>query len=130
MDSSEEVASCLVISSSDGSKELKLSEEVFNEMASFVEFLVVFALYLAIRLGRNHGNFAHLLPGNQDPLVGVEAFVGKQNVSFQLRQQHIGSFQIAGLSAGEMKSNGVAKSVYGGVNFGAQPAFAASDGLV
>jgi len=70
-----------------------------------------------------------LLPGDQDPLVGVEALVGEQNVSVQLRQQCIGPFQIAGLSAGEMKSNRIAEGVDGGVNLGAQPALAASDGL-
>jgi len=98
-------------------------------MASFVEFLVVFALYFAVGLGWNHGHFARLLPRDQNPLVGVEALVGEQNVSFQLRQQYIGPFQIAGLSTGEMKSNGIAKGVDGSVNLGAQPALAASDGL-
>jgi hypothetical protein len=99
-------------------------------MASFVKFLVVVALYLAVGLGRNHGNFARLLPRDQDPLVGVEALVGEQNVSVQLRQQDIGPFQIAGLSAGEMKFKGIAEGVDGGVNLGAQSALAASDGLL
>ena len=71
-----------------------------------------------------------MLPRKQDPLVGVEALVGEQNVSVQLRQQYIGPFQIAGLSAGEMKSNGIAERVDGGVNLGAQPALAAPDGLL
>jgi hypothetical protein len=71
-----------------------------------------------------------LLPRDQDPLVGVEALVGEQNVSVQLRQQCIGPFQVAGLSAGEMKSNGIAEGVDGGVNLRAQSAFAAPDGLL
>jgi hypothetical protein len=71
-----------------------------------------------------------LLPRDQDALVGVEALVGEQNISVQLRQQYIGPFQIAGLSAGEMKSNGIAERVDGGVNLGAQPALAAPDGLL
>jgi len=99
-------------------------------MASFVKLLFLFALYLAVGLGWNHSNFTRLLPGVQDPLVGVEAFVGEQNVSVQLRQQDIGPFQIAGLSAGEIKSNGIAEGVDCGVNLGAQPALAASDGLL
>jgi hypothetical protein len=37
----------------------------------------------------------------------------------QLRQQNIGSFQIAGLAAGEMKSNRVTQGIDGGVDFGA-----------
>jgi hypothetical protein len=99
-------------------------------MASLVKLLVVFALHLAIGLRWNHGNFTRLLPGVQDALVGVEALVGEQNISVQLRQQYIGPFQIAGLSTGEMKSNGIAERVDGGVNFGAQPALAAPDGLL
>ena len=71
-----------------------------------------------------------MLPRNQDPLVGVEALVGEQNVSVQLRQQYIGPFQIAGLSAGEMKFKGIAEGVDGGVNLGAQTAFAAPYGLL
>ena len=99
-------------------------------MASFVKFLVVFALYLTVGLGRDHGNFARSLPRDQDPLIGVEALVGEQNVSVQLRQQYIGPFQIAGLSAGEMKAGGVAQGVDRGVNLGAQPAFASPEGLI
>jgi hypothetical protein len=99
-------------------------------MASFVKFLVVFALYLAVGFGWNHGNFARLLPGDQDPLVGIEALVGEQDISLQLRQQYIGPFQIAGLSAGEMKFKGIAQGVDCCVNLGAQPALAASDGLL
>jgi len=97
-------------------------------MTSFVKVLVEIALYLAVGLGRDHGNFARLLPGDLDPLVGVEAAVGEQNVSFKLWQQYIGPFQIAGLSAGEMKSKGIAEGVDGSVNLGAQPALATSNG--
>ena len=99
-------------------------------MASFVKVLVVVTLYLAVRLGRDHGNFACLLLGDQDPLVGIKALVSEQNVSLQLRQQYIGPFQIAGLPAGEMKSNRIAEGVDGGMNLGAQSALAASDGLL
>ena len=75
----------LVITSGNSAEEFELGEEVFNQMASFVQFLVLVALYLAVGLGRNHGNFARLLPRDQDPLVGVEAFIGEQNVRAQLR---------------------------------------------
>lgn len=51
-------------------------------------------------------------------------------VSLKWWQQYVGSVQIAGLPAGEMKANRVAQSIYGGVNLGAQSAFAAPDGLI
>lgn len=63
-------------------------------------------------------------------MIGVEAFVGQQKIGLQLWQQYIGPFQVAGLPAGEMKSSRIAQSVDRSVNLGAQPAFAASDGLV
>ena len=63
-------------------------------------------------------------------MVGVEALVGEQNVSVQLRQQDIGPFQIAGLSAGEMKFKGIDQGLDSCVNLGAQPALAASNGLL
>jgi hypothetical protein len=47
-----------------------------------------------------------------------------------LPQQHIGPVQIAGLTAGEMKADGVAQGIDRSMNLGAQPAFAATDGLV
>jgi len=47
-----------------------------------------------------------------------------------LRQQHIGVFQVASLSAGQIKTEGIAQSIDRGVNLGAQSALAASDGLI
>jgi hypothetical protein len=69
-------------------QQLPRGRQKSRDSASSVKFLVVFALYLAVGLGWNHGNFARLLPGDQDPLVGVEALVGEQNVSVQLGQQY------------------------------------------
>ena len=99
-------------------------------MASFIEILAVFALYLAVGLGRDHPNFARSLPRDRNAMAGVEALVGGQNVSVQLRRQYIGPFRIAGLSAGEMKVNRIAEGVDSRVNPGALPALAASDGLL
>jgi hypothetical protein len=97
----------------DGAKGLESGEEVFNHVTSFLEILVVIALYLAVGLELDHGNFARLLLGDQDSFAGVEALIGEQSVSFQLRNQYISPFQIAGLSAGEMKSKGIAEGVDG-----------------
>jgi hypothetical protein len=126
----EEVSRGFVVACSDGAKEFKLGKEVFDQVTSFVKVFVVFALDLAVALGWNDRDLARLLQGNQHSLVGIEAFVAEQDAGFQLRQQLVGPVQIAGLPAGEMKSYRVAEGVYGCVNLGAQPAFAASDGLV
>jgi hypothetical protein len=63
-------------------------------------------------------------------LVGIEAFVSQQYIGLQLRQQHIGAFQVASLPAGKMKSRRVAEGIDGSVDLGAQSAFAAPDGWV
>ena len=130
MDGGEEVASSFVIAGGDTAEELEFGEEVFDQMARLVEFLVIFALEFAVGFGGNHRYLARLPQGNQDPLIGVEAFIGEQNVGLQLRQQNIGPLQIAGLTAGQMKSDGIAQGIEGGVDFGAQPAFAVSDRLL
>jgi hypothetical protein len=130
VDSGKEVTSGLVVAGGHSAKELELSEEVFNQVTSFVKLLVVIPLHLAVGLGRDKDNLARPLPGNHNPLIGIEAFIREQAVGFQLWQQHIGSFQVAGLAAGEMKASGVAEGIDGSVNLGAQSAFTAPDGLV
>ncbi len=87
---------------------LSLAKKFFNQMAGLVEFLVVVPLHLAVGFGRNDGSFSGIPQGHQHPLIGIETFVGEHDVGFDLRQQHICSIQIAGLTASEMKANRVA----------------------
>jgi hypothetical protein len=126
----KEVASGFVVAGSDGAEEFEFGEEVFNQMARLVEVLVIFALDLAVGLGRNHRDLTRCLERNQNPLIGIEAFVGEYDVGLELRQQNIGSIQIASLPGRKMKPGRVAQGIDRGMNLGAQPAFTASDGLV
>lgn len=127
---SQEVSCGFVIAGGDGAKEFEFGKEVFNQMPGLVEFLVVVPLHLAVGFGRNDGGFSGILQWHQHPLIGIETFVGEHDVGFDLRQQHIRSIQIAGLTASEMKANRVAQGIDRGMNLGAQSTFAASDGLV
>src|ERR1035438_5206025 len=99
-------------------------------MSGLVEFPVVTPLHLTVSLGWYDSGVSCLLQWNQNTLIGIEAFVGKHNIGFNLSQQHIRTVQIASLTAGDMKANRVAQSIDRGMNLGAQSAFAASDGLV
>ena len=126
----QEVTCGFVVAGCDCAKELEFGKEVFDQVSSFVEFPVVIPLHLTVGFWGYDCGFARLLQGNQDPLVGIEAFVGKHDVSFNLRQQHIRPIQIAGLTSGEMKANRVAQGIDRGMNLGAQSAFTASDGLI
>ena len=130
MNGGQEVASGFVVASRDGAELFELGEEVFYQMACFIEVLVVFALNFAIGFRRNHRDFTGVFQHLQDTLVGIEAFVGEHDPRFDLRQQHVGAVQIAGLTAGQMKASRVAQGVDRGMNLGAQPAFAAPDGLI
>jgi hypothetical protein len=94
-------------------KEFEPGEEVFNQMTRFVEVFVISPLVFTVGFGGNHRNLTRLLQGNEDPLIGIEALVGEQNVGFELRQQGISPLQIARLSSGEMESSGVAESIDG-----------------
>ena len=119
---SEEVSSCFVVAGCDGAEEFEFGEEVFDEVACFVEFLVVLSLHVSICLGRDDGLFSGLLQRFQHSLVGVKALVGDHGVGLELRQQHIGPIQFAGLAFGEMKADRVAERIDRPprrVNFGA-----------
>ena len=126
---SEEVSGCFVVACGDATEEFEFGEEVLDQVACFVEFLVVFALYFSVCLGRDDSLFSGLLQGFEYPLVGVEALVGDHRIGFELRQQHIGPVQFAGLAFGEIKAERVAERIDSGVDLGAQAALAASDGL-
>jgi len=64
------------------------------------------------------------------PVIGIVGFVGQHGVSLQGGKQLIGAIQITGLSSGQKEANGVAQGIRGGVDLGAQTAFAAPDGWV
>ena len=125
----EEVSGGFVVACGDTTEEFELGEEVFDEVSSLVEFLVVFALHISICFGWNDGEFSGLLQGFEYPFVGVEALIGEDRLGLEWRQQHIGSVQLAGLALGKMEAGRVAERIHGGVNLGAQTTFAAPDGL-
>ena len=130
MDGCEEVSFGFVVSRGDGAVELEFGEEVFDQVSSFVEFFVIVSLDLAVGFGWNDCGLAGLFQGLEDALIGIEALVGEQRIGFDEWKQHVGSVQIAGLASREMNSGRIAQRVDGGVDLGAQPAFAASDGLI
>ena len=129
MDGCEEISGGFVVAGGDTAEQLEFSEEVFNQVARFVEFLVVLALNFSVCLGRDDGLYPSLLQGFENPFVGVEALVGNHRFGRQSGQQNVGPIEFTGLAFGKMKTDRVAEGIDGGVNFSAQPAFAASDGL-
>jgi hypothetical protein len=99
-------------------------------MACLVEVFVVSTLDFAVRSGWNDSGFAGLCQGLENPLVRIVALVGDHDRSSHSRQQPIGPFPITGLSRRQQESGRVAQRIDGSMNFRAQPALAAPDGLV
>lgn len=99
-------------------------------MTGFVEVFVVLALNHAVALGRDHSDLAGGVRRPDHPIIGIVGVVGQHGVSLQGGKPLIGAIQITGLSSGQQEVSGVAQGIGGGVDLGAQTAFAAPDGGV
>ena len=97
VDGGEEISGGLVIAGGDSSELLEFAEEVFDQVARFVELAIEVAG--ATRFGR--GGMTADLPAaakGSSTRVGIEGPVGDQPIGRHLRQQRVGSDQIVGLS--------------------------------
>ena len=130
MDRGKEVSGGLVIAGGNGAVLLELAVEILDEMACLVHLFIESALVFAIALWRDHQVFSCRTKWFDHPLVGIEGFVCHQSIGLHLRQQRVGSFQVMGLAWSEQEGNRIAQGVDQGMDFGAQPAFAAPDRLV
>lgn len=90
---------------------LQSFEEILDEMSGFVERGIVFTLMLSGCSGRYDGCNAFAGETVQHPCVGIVAFICDQCCGLNVRQEMIGSLQIARLTAGEMKRQGISQSV-------------------
>jgi len=126
----EEVSGSLVIAGRNGSVLLELTIEVLHEVARLVQFLVVGALNRSITLGRNDELFSCRKQRLDDAFIGIESLVCQQGVGLHLGQKHVGTLQIMGLPRSQEEGQRIAEGVDHGMDFGAQPAFAAPDRLV
>ena len=130
MNGGEEVSGGLVVAGRNRSVLLELTIEVFHEVARLVHFLVVEALNLSIAPGRNDELFSCRKQRLDDTLIGIESFVCQQRVGLHLGQKYVGTLQIMSLPRSQEEGQRISKGVDHGMDFGAQPAFAAPDRLV
>ena len=130
MNSAEEIASGLVVASGDAAVLLKPCEEVFDQMASFVQMPVVVALILARAARWNHDGLAGLEQRADHASVCVVGLVGDEGLGRGVFfEQDVRDFEIMGLSRREVKARRVAQRIHRGVNLRAQAPSAAPDGL-
>src|SRR5215204_3934977 len=126
----KEAAGGLVVAGGDGPELLELGKEVLDQVPGLVEVFVKGARYLAGFARWDDRHLAGFSQRREHPRVGIERLVGNERLGLKLRQQGIRSSQVVLLTAGEMKAGRIAERIDGGVDFGAQPAARASDGLI
>ncbi len=125
-----EVSCELVMAGRDASEVLEFVEEAFDEIALAVEVMGCGALLPAIPLGRDVGTRA--MVGNElEDGAGVMAAVG-DGVPGRLKAVKEGRHGslVGGLARGDHEAPRQAKAVDDDVDFGAQPASRASDGVI
>ena len=76
MDGAEEVAGGLVVAGGNAAILFELGEEVFDQVTSPVQVLVIVTWLFAAAFGRNHDAFARVLQGIDKPFLSIVRFVG------------------------------------------------------
>ena len=113
----KEVSGGFVIACSNSAELFEFKEEVFDQMPGLIEFFIVLPRLFAVGFGRNNSLDPLLLKNFQDTLIGIKGFVSEQGVGFEIGQESIRSFQIAGLTRDQNEVQGIAQSIDHGVDF-------------
>jgi len=126
VDGAQKADSSFVIAGGDSAVLLEFGEEVFNQMPSCVQLLIIGPLVDPVGFRRDDnghpGAFEH-------PPLGIIGFIGEQrlNVVDDSRQQTIRPVEVMGLPRGQMKPRRIPQRIAGGMDFGAHPAFGAAE---
>lgn len=129
MNSSEEIARELVVSSGDASEVLEAAEAALDNVSALVGSLVEGMDDDAVGFVGDD----RLCATTNDlsaQVVTVVAFVGEESAHGRGERQHVGGSSDVGiLTGGEMKNDGSAERVAQAMDFGRAPAARAADGL-
>jgi hypothetical protein len=98
IDGSEEVTRGFVVASRDGAIGFELRIEVFDEMAFFVQLLVIGPGVDTSAFRRDDGVFAGVLEGSKNAFVSVISFVGNNRIGLDALKKSIGAIKIVSLS--------------------------------
>lgn len=113
MNSPKEVDGGFVVAFSDGAVLLQSSKEVLNQMAGLIQMPVIVALDSTGTEAGNHHRLTSLNEWRHYPNLSVVGLVRNDQIGRMTRR--------------EVKTGGVAQRIHRGMDFGAQPAAAASD---
>lgn len=130
MNSSEEIASELVVSSGDSAKVLEAAKAALNDVSALVGSLAERMEGDAIGFVGNDRLGAEVDDVGAQ-LVTVVTFVGKKSAHGRSERQHVGRGRDVGiLAGGEMKDDGSAARIAQAMDFGRAPAARAADSLI
>ena len=118
-----------VVSGCDTAELLETIEKSFDEVSRLVSMPIDFALGVAVASRRDDGLGAGRLDGF-DQSVAVVAFVGDDRAGGYRLDQGRALRDVSDLAGGQNQSNGIAKSVDTGMNFGRQSASRTADRLI
>ena len=119
MNSGQKIARRFVVTRRNGPVLLELGEEILDEVARFINVPIEITRRLPARFGGYDGG---LTGGGQrfdHALIGIERFIGNEDVSLHVGQKLVGSEQIVSLAAGQMEADRVAKGIDQRVDLGA-----------
>lgn len=80
MNGGEEIPCGFVKPCRNGAKLLESAEEIFDQVASLIEFLVIKPLLFAVLFGRDHRGFPLFFQEIDHTLVGIVGFVGQEDI--------------------------------------------------
>lgn len=130
VNSSEEIASELVVSSSDAPEVFEAAEASFNDVSALVSSLVEGVDDDAVGFVGNDRLCAEV-DDLSAQLVAVIAFIAKESLHSGGKRQHVGrSGDVSILAGGEMKDDGPAARIAQAMDFGRASAARAADGLI
>ena len=119
MNGGQEVARRFVVSRRNGPVLLELGEEILDEVARFISVPIEITMRLPARFGGYDGGLTGCGQRFDHALIGIERFVGNEDVSLHAGQKLVGSDQIVSLAAGQMEADRVAEGIDQRVDLGA-----------
>ena len=131
MDESEEAGSELIETGGDPSELLELEEEGFHKMALLVK-PPIDVPWIGIILPWRNTKIRVVLGDKLSELPLTVGPVSKNGriLEVDLADQFLGNSNVRGIASGQHDRNGIAQSVYSGVNLGASATAAHSDTLI
>jgi hypothetical protein len=130
MNSGEEIARELVVSSCDAAEVLEAAEATLDDVSSLVGPLAERVEDDAVGFVGND-RLCAAIDDLGAQVVTVVAFVGEEGAHGRGERQHVGGSSDVGiLTGGEMKNDGPAERVAQAMDFARAPAARAADGLI